>query len=237
MALSPEKNDVDITALFEYRKPVTIHGKDKSELEVYMRVVGDSEIQKARVKALRASRDLRNKLKDHSSDEYMAFIPDISEANKERLIELTLLANLRDISSSVAKEIEIPFPEEPDSEATLEEQENYQKLLDEYPKKREDTVRTEILKRASEAKEELSKKTKPEIEYEYMISLKDELCEIEMTREFYDYVVFYSLFKDKSYKTPLFESFEDYGKLPGDVKEFLLQEYRNLELGLDELKK
>ena len=34
MALSPEKNDVDITALFEYRKPITLYGKGDKVLQI-----------------------------------------------------------------------------------------------------------------------------------------------------------------------------------------------------------
>jgi len=58
MAITPEKNDVDISSLFYYRKPVTLIGKDAEPTTVYMRLVGDAELQRARVKALRDSRNL-----------------------------------------------------------------------------------------------------------------------------------------------------------------------------------
>ena len=237
MALSPEKNDIDITALFEYRKPITLYGKGKKELTLYMRVVGDSEMQISRVKALRASRELRDKLRDKTSDEYLAFIPDISEAEKEKIVEMLLLTSLKDISMKVAKEIEIPFPEELDSDATLEEQEEYQKQIDAYPKEREATIKREIVKRATETKEEYLEKDKKTLLKDYEKSLKNELCEIEMNRVFYDYVVYFSLYLNKDYSKSAFKSFAEFEKLPNDVKAELLQSYRNLELGMDELKK
>jgi len=129
MTLSPEKNDVDISSLFFYKKPVTITGNKDKELTVYMRLVGDAELQRARVKALRDSRKLRDALKDKNSDEYLAFIPDISEVEKDRLVELSLVMSLKEISADIAQEIELPFPEEPGSKATLEEQEAYQKEI------------------------------------------------------------------------------------------------------------
>ena len=236
MALSPEKNDVNISALFEYRKPVLISAKDQ-EIEVFMRVIGDSEMQRARVKALRASREMRLKLKNTESDEYLAFIPDLSDASKEKLIEITLLAGLKKITSEVVEEIDIPFPKEIHSEATLEEQEKYHKALDNYPKKREAVIKEKILAKANSFKEELKNLTKEQLKNEYIIDLKNEVCEIEMSRVFYDYIIFYSLYKDNSYQTPLFSKFEDFDKLPTTVKTSLLSEYRNLELGIDELKK
>lgn len=236
MTLSPERNDVDISALFEYRKPITIRTKD-GNLDVYMRVVGDSEVQRARVKALRASREMRNKLKNENSDEYLAFIPDLSEADKERLVEITLVSNLKEITGDVVKEVEVPFPKEPDSEASLEEQEEYQKSIDEYPSKRDKIIQGEILKRANKQKEELIKLSEEELRKEYIIAIKNEICEIELTKVFYDYIVFFSLYKDKEYTKSLFENFEQFEKLPIAIKEKLIEEYRSLELGLDELKK
>ena len=237
MTISPEKNDVDIRALFEYRKPVTLYGTGGRKETVHMRVIGDSELQRARVKALRASRELRNALKDIDSDEYFAYLPDISDIGKEKLMEMTILAELRSISKSVAEEIDIPFPIEPKSDAGLEAQEVFQKEVDEYPKKRESIVKREIIRRTEERKEELKKKSEKELSGHYIQQLVNELCELEMTSAFYDHVVYFSLYADEEYKRQLFPSFEDFDSLHPDIKETLLSEYRSLELGIDDLKK
>lgn len=237
MAMSPEKNDVNIRELFEYRKPVTLYGNKGKKMKVYMRVIGDSEVNKARVKALRNSRELRTNLKDETSDEYLAYVPDLSEADKERLVEITLLTKLRQISRGVVEDIEVPLPKELPSDATLEEQEEHQKEIDDYPKKREEIVKEEIAKRSDKERKELLKKSREELEKEYKQSLINELCENELSRTFYDYVVYYSLYKSDDYKERVFSSFEEFNSLPSEVKDLLLEEYRKLELGMDDLKK
>jgi len=237
MPLSPEKNDVDISSLFYYRKPVVVIGKDAEPVTFYMRLVGDAELQRARVKALRDSRKLRDALKDPKSDEHLAYIPDVTDLDSKQLVEVILLSLLKEISADVIKEVEIPFPVELESEASLEEQEEYQKAVDEYPKKRENLVREEIVHRASEAKKELLEKDIKTLRKDYLVGIRNEMCEVELTRSFYDHIVFFSLYKDSEYKTPLMENFEEFQNLPAEIKDQLLKEYRSLELGMDELKK
>jgi len=237
MALSPEKNDVDISSLFYYRKPVEVITKNAEPVIFYMRLVGDAELQRARVKALRDSRKLRDALKNPKSDEHLAFIPDLVDFPREKLIEIVLLSKIKEISSDVVDEVEIPFPEELEEGATLEEQENYQKEIDEYPNKRELAVKEEIVKRAAKIKDELLEKNEDVLKQEYLLSLRNELCEVELTKSFYEHLIFFSLYKEDTYKKPLFKSFEDYTSLPQEIKEQLLEEYKSLELGMDELKK
>jgi len=237
MVLSPEKNDVDINSLFYYRKPVTVIGKDAEPVTFYMRLVGDAELQRARVKALRDSRKLRDALKNPESDEHLAYIPDVNDLDSKQLVEVILLSLLKEISSEVISELDIPFPKELESGASLEEQEEYQKLVDEYPKKRENLVREEIISRAAAAKKELLKKDIEVLRKDYLVGIRNEMCEVELTKSFYNHIVFYSLYRDPEYKIPLLESFEEFKNFPSEIKEQLIKEYRSLELGMDELKK
>ena len=237
MAITPEKNDVDISSLFYYRKPVTLIGKNAEPTTVYMRLVGDAELQRARVKALRDSRKLRDLLKNPESDEHLAFIPDVTDLSKKKLVEVVLFGSLKEISAEVMKEVKVPFPEELDAEASLEEQESYQKLVDEYPAKRQALVREEIISRTAKEKKVLLKKEVKVLKHEYILSVQNELCEMELTKSFYNHIIFFSLYKDDNYKTSLFEDFALYNDLPMEIKEELLEEYKSLELGMDELKK
>lgn len=237
MALSPEKNDVDISSLFYYRKPVQILDKNAEPVTFYMRLVGDAELQRARVMALRDSRKLRDALKDPNSDEHLAYIPSVEDIEKDKLIEVITLSKIKEVSIKVMDEIEIPFPTEPSSDATLEEQEEYQKQVDEYPAKREKLLQAEIIKRTGEEKKKLQKQNLEDLKKEYLLSLRNELCEMTLTASFYNHIVFFSLYKDKNYKTRLFTDYEEYENLPAEIKEELLEEYKSLELGTDELKK
>ena len=63
-----EKNDVDISKLFNWGKAFEIVGEDGVVDVVYMRVLGDADINKARVFALRESAKLRRALRNPDSD-------------------------------------------------------------------------------------------------------------------------------------------------------------------------
>ena len=136
-----EKNDVDIAKLFYWSKESAIADSHGNILaKIWIRLVGDADLNIARVFALRKSAELRAKLKDPESDEHKAFIQDVSIVEKSNLIDTVVGLSLRGISRNAYKEINVPIPKEPDSDAPLEKQEKFQKEVDEYPKKREDAV-------------------------------------------------------------------------------------------------
>lgn len=63
--MNAERNDVDIFRLFHWGKEVTIFDKYGNELtNVYMRLVGDAELNLARVFAIRRSAELRKSFED-----------------------------------------------------------------------------------------------------------------------------------------------------------------------------
>ena len=131
--MSVERNDVDISQLFMWGKEFEIEGNAGKKAKVFIRLIGDADLNRARVHALRSSADLRNKLKTKGSDERLAFLPEVGSVERDVLIESISIMNIRDFSQEAVKEVDIPYPIEPDSDAKLEKMEKYQAQVDAYP--------------------------------------------------------------------------------------------------------
>jgi len=237
MSITPEKNDVDISKLFEYTREIKLYGSRGKRKTVYMRLLGDAEVNRARVKALRKSAELRKKLSDTDSDEYVALIPDVGDATREKLISLIVMMDTKEITTMVRKEIDVPFPNVPGEDATLEEEEKYQKAVDEYPERLRNTIKAEVIERLSKRKDVYKDTTKEELISYYVNLFVSEICETEMYRYFYYYSVFFSLYQDEEFTQRLYTDFQEFDNLPTQVKSNLVDNYHELELGLEDLKK
>ena len=147
--ISPEKNDIDIEVLFRWGKQVSIKDRQGNELfSCYVRLIGDADLNQARVFAMRKSAEFRKLLRNVNSEEREAFIVDYESVDEDKLVEIIIYMNTREITLKVINRVDIPFPKEPKDDATLEEQEKYQTEVDDWPKKREIKVKEEIEKEA-----------------------------------------------------------------------------------------
>lgn len=233
-----ERNDVDVSKLFEWGKKFTIDiPKSNKKLDLFIRLLGDADVNRAKVYAIKKSRELRGKLKDNNSDEHMAFVQDYSDLSKEDLSEIITALSVRNIAQQVIKEISIPFPVIPDSTATLEEQEKYQTEVDDYPNKREKAVRDGITKRSEALKKALLKESKEYLIKEYERLLINELCEEEMLSSFRSMSACLGTFLDKNYTKRAFKSIDEFNNLPSKIKQDIIDLYLSLEINVDDLKK
>jgi hypothetical protein len=233
-----EKNDVDISPLFSWSKKFEIVDKDdKVLMEIFMRIVGDADLNRTRVFALRNSADLRNKLKDENSDEHLAYLPHIDQMSEEQLINLILVLSMRDISKKVVKNVKVKVPKVPRSDASTEKQEKYQLEVDAYEGKRQVAIKKDIEKELELKKEDLLKQTKDQLYNAYVIYMINELCEQEVMRCFREYSAYLGSYKDENLRERLFASFEDFANLPTNLKEQFISAYQSLDLGGDNLKK
>lgn len=233
-----DKNDVSIDKLFQWRGKLKIYNRFNREiLTAYIRLAGDAEINRARVFALRKSSELRKKLKDLNSDERLAYIPDISVLDRDTLIEVLILFRTRELTLEAIKEINIPLPKEPDSDASLEEQEEYQKIVDEYPTKREEAIKEHVNKKLDIERQTLSQKTTEELYKNYETQLINQLCEDEMIKRYREMCVYFGSYRDENYTERLFSSFDEFDNLPPEIKEQFLDYYTALDLSGEDLKK
>lgn len=233
--MSVEKNDVDISSLFHWGEKFTIQGKKK--VTVYMRLVGDAELNRSRVYALRKSAELREALKTEGSDMRRAFIPNKSDFDKAKLTELIIIYSMRDISRVAMDSVQLAYPKEPSADSSLEKLEQYQKEVDAYPKKKEAEIRKAIEKEMTKRRKELSGVEEDRLFDVLETSLIAELCEKEALSSFNEMCTYFGSFKDENYKERLFESFDSFDNLPTDIKKQFIEFYSSLEIGTEDLKK
>lgn len=237
--LSPERNDVNVRRLFHWHGSTKLQDAYGKEIDtVYVRLVGDVELNKARTFAIRKSAEMRKLLRSEDSDERIAFISSIDMVDsKEELVLVLQTLKIKDLSMEAAKEVKIPQPKEPKSDATLEEIEKWQKEVDAYPEVREKAVQNALLKKTMQYKESIENLDETTLRKEYEKLMIDYLCEQEMVDRFKEYCVFTGCFTDEEYKTHYFTSFEEFDNLPTEMKKQLIDYYNSLELNVDELKK
>lgn len=239
MGSTIEKNDVDISKLFNYGdKFVLTDRKGNTIVTAFIRLVGDAELNRARVFALRCSSDLRNKLRDKESEESKAYvIRDYDELTDSDIIEMISSYSYQTLAKEALNLTNIPLPKEPVSDAPLEEQEKYQKEVDDYPLARMNAIRDKMDELINKLKKELKKKNREELIKEYETVLMNNLCEQEMLSKFREMCAYFGCYKDKNYKVRMFSSYEEFENIPTDIKKQIIENYSSVELNSDELKK
>lgn len=232
-----EKNDVDISQLFIFKRELELTTPDDKKVVIYIRLPNDSDVGRARVKAIRESSDFRAKLRDKKWEDREVYIPDVSELSKDELIKLIQSYSVKQIGSEITNEIDIPIPKELKGDSTLEEQEEYQKRIDDYPKLVNAKILTELTKRINLLEKFLQKKTKTQLVTIHERELIREVCDGIFSVSFRQRCAYYGSYKDENYKTLLFGSYEKFDESPSILKEQILNTYVSLELGSEALKK
>jgi len=237
MSMSPEVNDIDISKLFQWRKVVEITGINDEPTTVYMRLIGDAELNMARVAGLRASAELRKKFKDVNSDEYLAYVPDVESTEKENLIELLIMLDLAHYRELVEKKVRVPFPKEPKSDSTLEAKEKYQTAVDNYPNVRYEKIKIELDKLVKKEKVALNKETKEEIIEKYKTLVINKMCESKLNSVFVNKSVYFGTYRDENYTERFFNSYTEFENIPTYAKDQFIDKYLELQITMSDLKK
>ena len=171
------------------------------------------------------------------SDERVAYIPDWKSMRSNSLTELVIQFKLREYVQKVTKNLLLPLPEEPDSDSSLETQEEYQKTVDEWPKIREDKIRDELQKVVDEERKYLKSIGKGELALEAENAIIAELCEQRMYDAFQASVLTFATFSDQEYKNKYFKSMEEFEALISDFKDQLFKAYNSININTENLKK
>lgn len=233
---SIDKSDVDISKLFTWGKKFEITS-NTGKIDVYIRLIGDEDLNKARVYALRKSSELRKKLKEKDSDERLAYIPDIEYYDKDLLVEQLVLFRVKELATEAVSELQFNIPKEPDSRAGLEEQEKYQELIDKFPEEREVQIRKHIEQRVDKERELYKSKSLEELYRELERSLINQACESEMVIRFREMCTYFGTYSDEKFKKRFFSNLEQFSNLPSQIKNELMDSYLTLEISGEELKK
>lgn len=238
MAITPEKNDIDISRLFVWGKKVELIDSDGDVIiELYMRVISDEDLNRARVFALRKASELRKKLKLPDSDERLAYILEKEDFDAESIIETILVTELPDLASKIFTTINIPFPREPRSDSSQEIIEKYQEELDTYEDRRTIAIRGELDKITKQRREEYLGMGMDKLYKMYESSIINDLCQKEMLNQFKNYTVFCACFTDEEFKNKLFQEVSNISKLPSELRDQLINTYDRLDISTEDLKK
>lgn len=231
-----EKNDVKISKLFLWGDKIDLE-TPQGTIEVWMRVIGDADVNRARVYALRKSADLRKKLKDVDSDEHIALIPMLDITDKEKAVEAILIFQVKKFADQAFKDLDIKYPVEPDSDASLEEQEAYQKTVDEFPDYVNKLTEKAITKLSNKERGRLKRLKDAKLQDFYSKLVIESLCETEMYHAFQDMTVYFACFTTQEYNTRMFNNIEEYVNLPTEVKTILADFCGALTVDIETLKK
>jgi len=242
---SIDKNDVDISKLFNYGTPVplkddfdkNIKKEDGSPLILYIKLIGDADTNRARVYALRKSSEMRKELRTPDSDLRIAYIPDFTGVSKANLIEMVINFNLREYVQEALKSLIMPLPLEPDSGASLEKQEKYQQEVDNWTETREKRIRELIEETVVKHRKYLSSLPKEELALEAENAIINELCEQEMYNSFQSMVLTLGTFNDPEYTQRSFQTPHGFDNLPKPIRDQLLEAYEKINISTEDLKK
>lgn len=235
--LSPEIVDVNIKPVFNWFGQQEIVDTQGNTFTVYIRLVGDEDLNRARVAALRKSNELRKKLRDPESDEYNALILFGDFLSKEQLVSEIINYNLIDLYQKAGKEVRIPYPKEPAGDAELEKQEQYQQEIDTWQDRLNAKIQDWLEPRLSKLTLDTEAKSEEVLRKEYKQIKENQVCNAEFQKRFKELCVFYGTFSDSEMKETFFESYEDFANQRSEVKEQYIEFYEALDLSSDELKK
>ena len=176
-----DKNDVDISQLFKWNKEVEIEDVLSGlKAKFYMRLLGDSDLGRARAYAYRKSAELRKKLKTQGSDERVSLLAELEDfVDVEVITRAIEILRIQDIYQRAIKNVNVPEPKEPANDE-LEKWEDYQVKVDEYSKKFREAVDEEAEKLRSADLTMLQGKSREELYKIYEAEVINKLCQEEI---------------------------------------------------------
>ncbi len=236
--MNVEKNDVNISKLFEFTKKFILTGSDETEFITYVKLVGDEDLNRIRVHSIRESSKLRKNLYNIKWEDREAYVPDISSYSKEKIINVVVSLELQDITDKAIKQVDIDLsrPKDLASESTLLQQEEHQEEIDRWPELFNEAVTNIVTVELKKKKKELNKVTKKRLVGFYQEALIGASCNEILNRRFSEESTFLGTYIDEDFNIRLFETFEEFLNVPSKLKELLIINYRSLELSSQDLK-
>ena len=100
-----DKNDVNISKLWNWGTQFETE-TPQGMLTFWMRVVGDADLNRARVYGLRQSATLRRQLKDENSDERLALVPELDITEKDKIVTAILVYTVTELTDRAQSKLE-----------------------------------------------------------------------------------------------------------------------------------
>lgn len=231
---------MDISKLFKWKMSYTIRGDngkplldiEGNEITIYLRIIGDNDLDRAKKYALRQSRKLRA---DYRQDPQQ-ILPDFYEYSNEQLASIIIINEATDIYKQAEREAEVKYPQNKES-VSLEDAEEYEAQMSEYFDLLVDKIE-EKAKAALEIRFQYYKNMATNVliekaQYTYI----NKVVEGDMAKIYNDAILFYSVYTDEECTKKSFKTIEEVRNSAQFLKEQLYKEYTKLVLKDTELKK
>lgn len=240
-----------ISDLLKWRTDITLkdlEGKDiidpttDQPVTLWLRIIGDEDLQETYKKARAASSLRRKSLLDKVSDDYFAAIDPIREGTREELVEIIKAARTSNLAQEA--QVNVVRPDEVEIEAvavdpdapTLEEQEK----LDAANQKQEDDYNKALgeyqLTRIAILDAELEAKTLEELRAMAEDDVITIVAQSAYIGELIDQKLWRAVYLDKTCRERAFDSVEDWRQTDQLIKDQLIERYLKLEQNPDEIK-
>jgi len=228
---------VRLEDLFVWKRPVVIKDREGNEVTtVYQRVLNDIDQEKARLAAIRKSHDMRRALRNKDSDEYASVEEHLETQGREQLINIILIQKFPDMYNRALVEAKTKMPVPPKDADGLEAVENYEAGVDTFDERLNAEVMDLVKKISDLETERLNGLSESELIDVARESLIEQICQNTATEYFNLWCTYLSTYEDEECTERYFNSFDDFNGLVTFLKEQLVQAYKKLTLGPEELK-
>jgi|WetSurMetagenome_2_1015567.scaffolds.fasta_scaffold01074_1 hypothetical protein len=213
-----------------------VNEKDEVVMKVYQRLVGDMDLQKARMSALRFSRELRLRLRDVASDEYIGLVQPIEDLTRDQLITLLLVDSIDSARQEIDRDYYYAEPKEPDEFATTEEHEVYAHKWETWEAEREKDYQHKLVAKMDFLKEQFELLSDETLLARAKTMRIEALCEQELKNRFLEMCVLFGTYEDAQFTKHLFDTYLEFASQPDAVKNQLIEGYARLEMSTIGLK-
>lgn len=221
-----------IAKLFRFKRKIEYVGG----VELYMRIPGDQVIDDARTYALLESRKLRRDLRDPASDVFIIHLDGIEDlSNDELLTGCTALA-MRDVMRDFVNSTPKPALPELGDYPTQEDQEIFTAAKIERETSYNEDMRLHVDGWRTSFVKSLTKMDDARLRAMYRKLRTDRVCEESFGVEFEHAILAASLFLDEACTQSAFSPSE-FKNVPTEFKSFVRDQYNDLSLNGEELKK
>lgn len=207
-------------------------GRDGEPVVVYLRIIGDNDLEASRKYALRKSSMLRRKYRADTDQ----VLPDLSMVSRDELISLILLNETSTLYKQAERDTTLEYPYLED-DFSLEAEEKYAEARETYFERLNEKIKektTELVEQQKRYYQQFDDDRLLDIAVKKYI---DQIIEAEMLHHYNDAILYYTVFKDEECTEKVFASIEDAGNASSVLKEQLVTAYSKLTLNDVNLKK
>lgn len=226
-----------INKLFAWTKTTDLKNQaGETVIQIYQRLVGDSDVQKARLFALRNSRELRLKFRDTTSDEYVALVTPVDDLDHDAILTLLLVDSVDGVKQEIDKTFYFPEPTEPDEYASNAEHEDYAHRWTAWEDERNLAYNKLLVEKMDALKVKLEELDDEELHRRAKVMRIEALCDQELKSKFVEMCVVLGTYADANYQKHLFATYHDFAIQPDTLRSQVLAGYAELEMSTIGLK-